>query len=410
MTIVNDRKHNRIGIGVIVAACVLLVAVTAFLLRGSERMSRVMLDELMLVLLFLLAALLFQLSRTMKKTLYSYANLELLGGAIYTFLQLVSVAGYFISCAVHPEKLTETGVFESLSRFPHTFSFFAVPVLSVVTLAVIISNLALIRHEGFRPRNLLGVLLGVLYLGGTAALYFVSGLLDNIGGHKGLVIGTAVSSASATILLLLCYFECIFFAFCLLGGEAVRKKASRDKDFILILGCAIRKNGELTPLLRERAERAVLFAEQQREETGKQTVFVPSGGQGADESVSEAEAVKRFLLEKGIPSGAILPEDRSSDTRENMLFSKKLIDAELPGAKTAFSTTNFHVFRAGIFAVQAGLDAEGVPARTKWYFWPNGFLREFFGLIAVNRRAHITVAVFTLVLTAVTYAAAYFTL
>lgn len=46
-----------------------------------------------------------------------------------------------------------------------------------------------------------------------------------------------------------------------------------------------------------------------------------------------------------------------------------------------FSTTNYHVFRGYVCAHQAGMSVEGMGARTKWYFWPNAFLREFVGLL-----------------------------
>ena len=64
-----------------------------------------------------------------------------------------------------------------------------------------------------------------------------------------------------------------------------------------------------------------------------------------------------------------------------MAFSRKLIEAEKPEARTAFSTTNYHVFRSGVWAGLAGLPAEGVGSRTKWWYWPNAFMRECVGLL-----------------------------
>ncbi|MGN0470664.1 MAG: YdcF family protein, partial [Acutalibacteraceae bacterium] len=71
-------------------------------------------------------------------------------------------------------------------------------------------------------------------------------------------------------------------------------------------------------------------------------------------------------------------------TLENMKFSKEIIDDV--NAKVLFSTTNYHVFRSGIFASQAGLEAEGTGSKTKWYFWPNAFIREFVGLIVSQKK------------------------
>ena len=50
--------------------------------------------------------------------------------------------------------------------------------------------------------------------------------------------------------------------------------------------------------------------------------------------------------------------------------------------KTAFSTSSYHVCRGGILAEEMGWNIDGMGSRTKWYFWPNAFLREFIGLLA----------------------------
>ena len=51
-------------------------------------------------------------------------------------------------------------------------------------------------------------------------------------------------------------------------------------------------------------------------------------------------------------------------------------------ANILFSTTNYHIFRSGILSAKAGLRADGIGAKTKWYFWPNAQMREFIGLLA----------------------------
>ena len=67
-------------------------------------------------------------------------------------------------------------------------------------------------------------------------------------------------------------------------------------------------------------------------------------------------------------------------------------------SKVVFSTTNYHVFRSGIFSAQAGLNAEGIGSKTKWYFWPNAFIREFIGLILSQMKKIIVLAVLTLLI------------
>ena len=90
-------------------------------------------------------------------------------------------------------------------------------------------------------------------------------------------------------------------------------------------------------------------------------------------------------MERGVPESRIIEEDRSTDTFENMRFSKDKIWALDPDGKIAFATTNYHVFRSGLFARRVKMRAVGMGAKTKWYFWPNAAVREFVGLLTAHR-------------------------
>ena len=127
----------------------------------------------------------------------------------------------------------------------------------------------------------------------------------------------------------------------------------------------------------------------QKDATGKDLVFVASGGQGADEVISEAEAMKNYLLEQGFKEEQILVENKSKNTNENISFSNKLINNA--SAKIAFSTTNYHVFRAGVIASSQNIYAEGIGAKTKSYFWINAFIREFIATLFSEKKKHIAI-------------------
>ena len=162
---------------------------------------------------------------------------------------------------------------------------------------------------------------------------------------------------------------------------AARYEPEKDKDFLIILGCGLKMDGTPTPLLRGRLDRALDFAERQKSQTGKELMFVTSGGQGPGEAVSESACMKRYLLAHGVSEDRIVEEDRSANTFENMRFSKEKILATRSDAKIAFATTNYHVFRSGLLARRVKMRAVGMGAKTKWYFWPNAAVREFVGLL-----------------------------
>ena len=101
--------------------------------------------------------------------------------------------------------------------------------------------------------------------------------------------------------------------------------------------------------------------------------------------------MKKYLIErKGVDESRIFVEDRSESTLENFAFSKEIIDRELgSGAKVAFVTTDFHVFRAGRVAKKAGLDAVGIAAPDVWYIRINNFFRECVGITVYALRGDI---------------------
>ena len=199
----------------------------------------------------------------------------------------------------------------------------------------------------------------------------------------------AINITRGVISSVFVYFECNLLATFFLAIRAGRHKPEFNKDYIIILGCGIRPDGTLYPLLRGRVDQAIAFYREQLEKTGKKAVFVPSGGQGPDEIISEGEAMKRYLIEQGIPEEQILPETRSQNTLQNMQYSKDIIESQNPDAKIVFSTTNYHVYRGGMLASSVGMNADGMGAKTKWYFWPNALIRELVGMLVKEMKVHI---------------------
>ena len=146
-------------------------------------------------------------------------------------------------------------------------------------------------------------------------------------------------------------------------------------------------------MLRDRADRAIAFWRKEREETGREAWLIPSGGQGEDEPMSEAEAIRRYLAGERMPEKKILVEDRSRSTLQNMAYSLQLIRATKPEGRAVFATSDYHVFRSGIWANEAGLKAEGIGSRTRWWFWPNAVIRETIGLLQKRWKQEILLLV-----------------
>ena len=257
--------------------------------------------------------------------------------------------------------------------------FFAAsrPGLFLFSLSLIVSNIALLRHERPRFQNLLGILLGLILIGAGAGTYAASRLLYRYDfSYDAMRVITMIRN---TVGLAFTYVECILLGTIICGLRAAKHVPAPDRDYILILGCCFRKDGTLTPLLKARVDKALDFWRMQKEKTGKAAFIIPSGGQGRNETMPEAKAMSNYIAGTDIPSEYVLPEDQSVNTFQNMQFSKEIIDGKNPGsssAKVCYVTTNYHVLRSGILANKVKLSAEGLGAKTKWWFWPNAFVRE----------------------------------
>ena len=193
----------------------------------------------------------------------------------------------------------------------------------------------------------------------------------------------------AIIFTYVSYLECVLLSTIIIARKAAKHIPEYNKDYIIILGCKIGKDGSLTPLLKGRVDKAIEFAKKQKEETGKDIIFIPSGGKGNDEIISEGEAIKNYLIEQGIDKKKILVENKSKNTYENIKYSYNLIKENKKDSNIAFSTTNYHVFRAGNIAFNQKLNIEGMGSKTKTYFWINAFIREFVATLYNERKKHI---------------------
>ena len=309
--------------------------------------------------------------------LYSYYTIYTSGFSLFTGMTGVLLLYILIRHLRYPQDFVMREVYETLTGSAGAFMQLTLPLIVAFSLLLIVSNAELLRHERPRPQNLLGIMCGIVLLAGEGIGLYLD--MRNFSGsiHEFRVYNT-LRNVYCTAYV---YFECMLTGAVICALRAVFHKPAQDKDYIIILGCRFRRDGTLTPLLQGRCDRAIAFWHEQKARTGQEAVLVPSGGQGPDESMPEAEAMARYLLSRGIPEHAVRKEDRSRNTYQNMAFSKELIEKENKNPRVVYATTNYHVFRSGVWAGLAGLRAEGIGSRTRWWFWPNAFLRECAGLL-----------------------------
>ena len=376
-----DTRDKKPKLYHVLALSVLAAAVLGVLnaAEGAEHVlaSFFVLDVYFLIVIILLLDAFF---KQLQYNPYSYNSIFYIGFALFVLTVLATHVDVTVHLLREPEVYQVGEVFNWMTNSASTFMILSLPFILIFSAALCISNISLIRHEGRRFVNILGIILSVLMVGGVAFLMWFSYYVS--GSQREVMIHDLITNTLAAIYL---YFECMLIGVIIANAVVVHYEPEKDKDFLIILGCGLRKDGTPTPLLRGRIDRALEFYRRQKAETGKELIFVTSGGQGPNEVISESTSMKRYLMEQGIPEEQIVEEDRSTDTFENMKFSKEKIWTIDPNGKVAFATTNYHVFRSGLFARRVKMRAVGMGAKTRWYFWPNAAVREFVGLLTEHR-------------------------
>lgn len=168
----------------------------------------------------------------------------------------------------------------------------------------------------------------------------------------------------------LCAVCCAFFT---VNIFIFAERGLENPEAVIVLGCQVR--GEEPSLMLQRRLDAALEVLEQNPEA----LCVVSGGQGSGEDISEAEAMKRYLTERGVSSDRIILEDRSVSTRENIRFSAELLK-ERGLSRAVIATNEFHQYRAGIYAKRNGLTAGHHSGRTPLYNLLNYTVREWAAL------------------------------
>ncbi|MGF6950723.1 uncharacterized SAM-binding protein YcdF (DUF218 family) [Neobacillus sp. B4I6] len=150
------------------------------------------------------------------------------------------------------------------------------------------------------------------------------------------------------------------------------KEVPKTADYLIVLGARVK--GTVPSLaFASRINTAAKYLKK-----NKDTLVIASGGKGPGEDISEAESIRRELVNQGINETRIILEDQSTDTYENINFSKKLIPE---GAKIGLVVTNnFHLYRAVSIARNYGLQVQGLPAETPWIAVVKSYSREYLAI------------------------------
>jgi len=235
---------------------------------------------------------------------------------------------------------------------------------------LVLNGITMARRESARPGNLLSLAAGI-------GVFALIGLM-----FATVTVRSRDLSLFTAITGLLCgYVSFLLVSYVIYAFIYSRLTRYHDADFVVVLGSGLRNGVQVTSLLASRLERGRQVQAALAARAGAQgktgPMLIVSGGKGGDERLSEAEAMARYLAERGVPADQVIKEDRSRTTEENLTFSKAIMERSRPDYRCIIVTSNFHVFRAAIIARRIGVNGQVTAARTAGYYWPSAMLREF---------------------------------
>lgn len=215
-----------------------------------------------------------------------------------------------------------------------------------------------------------GTVIGSVLFGGVIALCvfwkpfcrFVKLLWSKIGGK----IALSLLGAVAAFCVVCCSIFTVKMAACV-------ERPLDEPQAVIVLGCQVRGETPST-MLAWRLDAAIETLSEYPE-----AVCVVSGGKGRGEDISEAEAMRRYLVQCGVSESRIIAEDKSTSTLENIAFSAEILK-ELNIDRAVIVTSDFHQYRADIYARRNSLTVGHHSSETPRYNLLNYWVREWAAL------------------------------
>lgn len=228
--------------------------------------------------------------------------------------------------------------------------------------------LSLFFYTGIHGHSFLGLV--CLCLAGVVIAYYILDLLKKR-------FPKTVKALTITFTTILCVGVLIFTVTEAVIIHASFGQPNADCSYVVVLGAKV--NGTSPSLsLSDR-----ICAAESYLKAHPDTTAILSGGQGADEGISEAQCMFHELTMRGIEPERLWLESKSTSTQENLRFSLALIE-EKTGTRPAqigLLSSEYHLFRASLFAKECGVTAIGIPAQTSWFSIKlNYFMREVAGI------------------------------
>jgi len=315
------------------------------------------------VTIFVLVALLFSMWKD-NRSLWNPALL-----VIEVFFLYLSIANLFFSFGYENAHLVVIA------------GFLLIPIIIIFSgIFLIINGFILLKKEGFSKANLLSPIMGIVILLFFVFMWIRAGFVTTDYNHW-------INIPVVFIIYTYIIFGFAFVGFMMYSCVYLWLPKKQHYDFIIIHGAGLLDGERVTPLLKRRIDKAVQAFQQSK---NPHIRLIASGGQGSDEKISEAQAMYNYLVEHtDVPKEAIILEEKSTTTYENLLFSKEIGEQLIENPRFLFVTNDYHVFRTSTYARQIGMQGDGLGCSTASYYIPSAFIREYVAMCVKMKKLFI---------------------
>jgi len=154
-------------------------------------------------------------------------------------------------------------------------------------------------------------------------------------------------------------------------SESKNNEKIDNIDTMIVLGAKV-NGSKISENLKLRLDKAIDYYNKNND-----IKIIISGGKTKNTDITESLAMKNYLVSKGVNSSNIIEENKATNTFENIMYSKKILDDMNNKGKVLIVTSDFHLFRGRIIASILGIDNEGIcsitPMSTRLYY----MIREY---------------------------------
>lgn len=170
------------------------------------------------------------------------------------------------------------------------------------------------------------------------------------------------------------------FAFLFLTSYVLsyaKTTATYNENAIIVLGCGLESGGTPSYTLKNRLNGCIDYYK-----NNPDCYIVVTGGYSRGNKITEAEGMKNYLIENGIPENKIFCETKATNTKENFINSLQILqNFGINEDNVVFVTNSFHCYRAGVYAKQAGFEnIKSLSVKTDQVVFIPAVLREVCGV------------------------------